>query len=171
MKSHTASAAGEARVLLGLAVQPLVTAALGIALFPIVEVTGRSLYHGRPADPIDAAISFGLGMGITGLLVTVFGAFPTLMWLVNRGPVTRRQALISGAVLGNLPGALIVSGLALSRVNEGIVPTLNDMTYGPVGALRTIAFGTVIGTVSAAVFWLMAGHRLASDYFAGESPR
>jgi hypothetical protein len=150
--------------MLALAVQPFVAALLGFIIFPVVDYTGRALYGGRPFDPLDAAISFAAGAGLAGLLVTALGAVPTLAWLLKRGPVTRRQALISGAVLGNVPGLLIVGGLAASRLSQGAMPDL-QLTYGPAGAVRAIAIGSFIGAASAAVFW-----RLAGRYIGGESP-
>ena len=53
--ARTLSPADELRVLLGLAVQPFVTALLAFSIFPVVEYTGRRLYGGRSADPVDAA--------------------------------------------------------------------------------------------------------------------
>ncbi|HET9360522.1 MAG TPA: hypothetical protein VFO58_12290 [Vicinamibacterales bacterium] len=157
--AHTLSPAGEARVILGFAVQPFVTGLLGFGLFPVVDYTGRALYGGRPVDALDAAISLGAGVGIAGLLVTLF-AFPTLMWLLKRGPVTRRHALISGAVLGNVPGALIVSLLAISRFRQGVMPGLGDLTYGPAGAIHAIVLGSFIGVTAAAVFRWLAGRSI-----------
>jgi hypothetical protein len=151
--------------MLGLAVQPFVAALLGFVIFPVVDYTGRALYGGRPADPLDAAISFAAGVGIAGLLITAFGALPTLAWLLKRGPVSKRQALISGAVLGNVPGLVIVGAIAATRMTQGAMPGLRELTYGPAGAVRAIVVGSFIGAASAAVFW-----RLAGRYIGVESP-
>ena len=158
--SRHLSRAGELRVLLGLAVQPFVTALLAFSTFPVIDYTGRALYIGRPSDPFDAAMSFAVGVGLVGLIVTIFGALPSLLWLLKRGPVSRRQVLISGAVLGNIPSALIVLGLAASRLSDGAMPELSQLTYGPAGAIRAIAFGSFIGMASAAIFWWLAGRHI-----------
>ena len=113
---------------LALVVQPFVTALLGFGLSPVVDYTGRVIHGGRPADPLDGAIAFGLGTGIAGLLVMVFGACPTLLWLLRRGPVTRRHALISGTVLGNVPSVVTVVALAGSRLSQGVTPDLNNLS-------------------------------------------
>ena len=102
--------------------------------------------------------------------MTVFGALPTLAWLLKRGPISRRQALISGAVLGNVPGMFIVGTLAASRLSQGAMPDLNDLTYGPAGAVRAIAIGSFIGTASAAVFWWLAGRHVGVEAQTSERP-
>jgi hypothetical protein len=150
------------RVMLGLVVQPFVAALLGFIVSPLVDYTGALLYGGHPADPFDSAVSIAAGIGFAGVLVTAFGALPALAWLLKRGPVTRRQTLISGAVLGNVPFILIVGGLAAGRLSQGAMPDL-QIAYGPAGALRTIAFGSFIGTASAAVFWCLAGRSISVE--------
>ena len=139
--------------MLGLALQPFVAALLAFILFPVVEFTGGYLYGGRPAVFVDVAISFAAGVGMAGLIVTALGAVPTLVWLLRRGPVTRKQALIGGAVLGNIPGVLIVAAMATSGLSHGAMPDLRELTYGSAGAVRAIALGSFIGATSAAVFW------------------
>jgi hypothetical protein len=160
-RSPNLSRAGALRVFLGLAVQPFVNALLAFIIFPIVDYTGRALCGGRPVDPFDAALSLALGVGIVGVVVTIFGALPALVWLRARRAVTRTRVLIGGAVLGNAPSALIVGGMLVSRLAHGEMPRdVFDLLYGPVGAIRTIAFGTFIGVASAAVFWGLAGRHI-----------
>jgi hypothetical protein len=144
--------------MVGLAVQPVVAALLAFSTFSIVTLTGRSLYGGRPADPLDAAMSFAIGVAVVGTLVTVFAATPALLWLQTRGPVTRRQVLACGALLGNLPSVLFVLSLAANRANAGALTSLDPLIYGPLGAIRALVFGTFMGLVSATVFWWIA-HR------------
>jgi len=152
---------GALRVFVALAVQPAVVALLAFALFPLVDVTGRPLYRGRPADPLDAAVAFAAGAGVVGLLMTVFGALPALIWSLQRGPVTRRRVLLGGAVLGNVPGVLIVLLLAMSRLARGEAPSFDNLTYGPIGALRALVTASLLGLASAGVFWWLAGSQLA----------
>jgi hypothetical protein len=129
--------AGERRVAVALIVQPFVTGLLGFALFPALQYIGGP-NAGRPADAFDAAISLGLGVGVVGFLMTIFGAFPALMWLLRRGPVSRRQTLVCGTLLGSVPGLL----------------------FAAVGAM---VFGALIGVTSAAVFWRLAGHYIGVE--------
>jgi hypothetical protein len=51
--SRTPEITAERRLFIGLAVQPFVTALLGLALFAVVDYTGRPLYGGRPVDSFD----------------------------------------------------------------------------------------------------------------------
>jgi len=157
-------AADQSSVRVGLAVQPMVAALLAFSAFSIVTLTGRSVYGGRPVDPLDAAVSFAIGVAVVGTLVTVFAASPALLWLQTRGPVTRRQVLACGAILGNLPSLLIVFSLAASRPNAGALANLDQLTYGPLGAIRALVFGTFIGVASATVFWCIARRPLTHPW-------
>jgi hypothetical protein len=159
--SPTLSPAAEMRALIGFAVQPLPAATIGFATFPVVEYTGRSLYGGRTADIFDAAVGFGLAAGFVAVPVTVLGALPIFAWLVSRGPVTRTHALAAGAVLGNVPGAVIVAGIAASRLNAGLAVRLEHLTFGAAGAIRAVLLGAFVGSACAAVFWWIAGPYLA----------
>lgn len=158
----TLSPGAEQRVLLGFAVQPFLTGLLGFILFPVVDYTGRPLYGGRPADSFDAARAFAFGVALAGTLVTAFAAFPVLMWLLKRGrPIGRTQVLVIGALLGNLPGMLIVGALANDGMRRtGSIPSLSDLTYGPAGAVRAVVLGSLIGVASTAVFWWLAGRHV-----------
>jgi hypothetical protein len=148
-------------VLAGLAVQPLVAALLAFVTFPLTDYTGRLAYGGRPVDSVRSAIAFAIGVGIVGLATTVLGALPVLGWALKRGPLTRRRVIVAGAILGNIPSAVIVSGLAIGQLSSGSTPTLNALTYGYLGLFRIVAFGSFVGLGSAAVFWWLAGRHVA----------
>lgn len=151
------AAPSEGRVLAAFFAQPLIVAILVFLLFPLIDYSGRPLHGGRPVDPMDAAVAVAFGAGFASIFVVAFAAAPAYVWLRRRGPVTLRQTLIGGAILGNLPGILIVAAAAMT--GAGGEPGLTGLTYGALGALRAIAIGTIIGTGAAAVFWWMAGLR------------
>src|SRR5215213_8297334 len=123
----------ESRLFLAFAVQPFATALLAFVLFPIVEYTGRPLYGGQPASFLDGAVAFAMGVGVTALFVTVLAALPLFVWLQKRGPVTSEQVFASGAILGNLPSALIMASLVLSGSSRGASTDLDSVVYGPAG--------------------------------------
>ena len=154
--SETAPRTG-GRVLLAFFLQPLVVAALVFVLFPLIDYSGRPLHGGTPIDPMDAAVAVAFGAGFASIFVVAFVAVPVYMWLARRGRVTLRQSLIAGAILGNLPGMLIVVAAALT--GAGAEPGLSGLTYGLLGALRAIAIGAIVGTGAAAAFWWMSGLR------------
>jgi len=148
--------AAEGRVAIALLLMPFVSAALGFLLFPLVALT----VEGTPVDMIDGAVAFGLGIGIASLLITGLVALPLLVWLLKRGPVTRRHALLAGAVLGNLPWV----PFAIRLLSIGLGPEV--LTGGHewlLGVWRAVLFGSAIGTASAAVFWLLAGRHLEPE--------
>lgn len=137
--------------------QPLAVAILVFILFPLIDYSGRPLHGGRPSDPIDAAAAVAFGAAFAAVFVVAFIAAPLFVWLQRRGRVTLRHALVAGAILGNLPGVLIVAAAAIT--GAGNEPGLAGLTYGLLGALRAVTIGAIIGTASAAVFWWMSGLR------------
>jgi hypothetical protein len=134
---------------------PVVSAAIGFLLFPFVAIGGR------PANMLDAAIAFGLAIGMASVFVIGFGAFPLLVWLLKRGSVTLSHTLVAGAALGNLPGALIV--IRLLSMGHGWEEVVVGGRAWALGAFRSVLFGSAIGLVSAAVFWVMAGRQLRGE--------
>jgi hypothetical protein len=162
------SSGDELRLFAGLAVQPFVAAALAFMLFPVVDYTGRPLYGGFPADPVDAAISFSFGVGIVALAVTVCGAVPTVLYLLKRGPLSLKKVLVGGVVLGNAPFILVVTAVFATQVARGTMsPDIGRLFYGLQGVVRAIAIGSYIGVGSAAVFWLVAGGRTGAASHTG----
>jgi hypothetical protein len=76
----------------------------------------------------------------------------------------RAQTMIGGAVLGNVPGVLIVLLLAARHLSLGVTPTLDNTMYGAAGAVRIVLLGSFLGLVGALVFWRLAGRHLSSDH-------
>jgi len=147
----------EKRIGFGLMVQPFVAASLALALFPLIEYTGRFVYGGRSSNFLDAAIPFAVLTGVAASFVTGCLAYPLLTWLLKRGPLTLRQTLLGGVALGNVPAGLLLVALAAWRLTRGETPTLASLAYGPAGLLRIIGLGSTLGILSAAVFWWIGG--------------
>jgi len=150
-------------VLLGFAAQPFAAALIAFGLFPIVEITGRGLYGGYPTDMWDAAVALAFGVGVAAVPITVFAAVPLFLRLLRRGDFSRGEVVCWGALLGNIPGALIVLALAAQLSRSGAAVNLDNLTYGVPGAARAIILGAVIGAGSASVFWWIAGRHLPGD--------
>lgn len=118
----------EMRVLVGLVVQPFVAFAAASLVFPA---------------PV------ALGAAAAAVFVVIVGALPAIAWLSRRGPITPGRALISGALLGNLP---IVVILLLAALTGNLrVPEIGS----GLGVLRSAAFGAFVGMACAFVFWLI----------------
>ena len=158
---HHLSADAQGRVAIAFLLVPFASVAAGVTVFPLVAFG----IGGRPADMLDGAVAFGLGMGLASIFVTGFGAFPLFVWLSKRGPVTLAHTLLAGAALGNLPGALIVIRL-LSMGRDWDAVFLGGRDWA-LGALRAVMFGSTIGLVSAAVFWMVAGRTLRGEVASG----
>jgi hypothetical protein len=133
----------EMRVLVGVAAQPLVAAAVAFLAFPVLLLDGhgQTLGGGAPTSVADAAVSVAVGAGLVALAVTLVGALPTALWLMKRRRVSLPEALAFGLAFGNAPfliGALLAG------------------TYGLAGFIRGVAFSSLLGVAGAAVFWWIA---------------
>ncbi len=155
IQSRVLTAAQEMRLFVGFVVQPLSAAILGFIAFPLIDFTQSAIEGGRPTDPMRAAISIGLGAGFAAFLVTVCGAFPLVVWLLKRGPLTLKQILWGGAILGNLPFAVIV---ALAVLTNNV-----NVSASWLGTLRSLALGALFGVVGAALFWAISIRGTAID--------
>jgi hypothetical protein len=145
------SQADQRRLLTGFVVQPFAAAALGFAIFPLVEWSGNAL-DGRPTfELLRPAIKFALAAGIAGFLVTVCAALPIVLSRLERGPLSLRQVLVIGAALGNAPLAIIV---LLSIVTNQKISGISWLWLA--GALRGLAMGTYFGVAGAALFWAIS---------------
>jgi hypothetical protein len=146
----------DARLLLGMAVQPIVAGLLGFVTFPMFEATNTALNLGRASDPLDAAVSLSLGLAIAASAITLFVAFPIIAWRLNRGPVALQETLITGAAVGNVP-LLVIAGLAT------ITDNVASNSAGSLVLLRGIIAGSFFGIAGAAAFWVVAIRRSISD--------
>jgi hypothetical protein len=146
------------RLLAAFAVLPFVNGLLGFVGFPVVWYIGG--HTGRPHDPDQVARTFGILSGILGLIVTAAGAVPVVLWLMKRGPVSLGQLMTVGLVLGNAPFVLYVVGLVLPLTITHVIAGTMSQHLMPIsdlvaGTLRALAIGSVMGTVSAIVFWMV----------------
>lgn len=157
MAADTLTLAQERRVVAGLVAQPFVAFGVGFALFPLVEFVNRTLNRGRSGDMMDAAFAFAAGAAVVAFFVTIFAAAPTAVWSLRRGRVTFNQALGTGALLGNLPLAVILLLQALAS-SMSTPPPSSGGAAGlllPLGGLVTMALAAAFGMAGAAVFWLI----------------
>jgi hypothetical protein len=159
-----------ARLLLGFAILPVANALLAFLVHRIVWSEGP--YEGSQwADPVDAAIAFAAGVAIVALIMTVAGGVPTVAWLLTRGNVSLKQIIIAAVALGNAPFAISAAAVVLFYLVGGATST--DVGYvlfdGPVGAVRAVVIGSVMGFASGVIFWAVVllgtghGRRAASS--------
>jgi len=121
----------EMRVLVGLVVQPFVAFAAASVAFP---------------GPV------ALGAAVAAVFVVIVGALPAIAWLSRRGPISLGKALITGALLGNLP---IVVILLLAALTGNLRDSGSASGLDVLQMLRSAAFGASVGTACAFVFWLI----------------
>jgi hypothetical protein len=125
------TAKAEMRVLVGLVVQPFVAFAAASVAFP---------------GPV------ALGAAVAAVFVVIVGALPAIAWLSRRGPITLGKALISGALLGNLP---IVVILLVAALTDNLRVPESGSAIGVLRMSRSVPFGTFVGMACAFVFWLI----------------
>src|SRR5215831_7579247 len=91
------------RLVVGLAVQPIVAGAVAFFFFPVflLDGSGQTLAGGHPQNMTDAAVSVALGTGILATAVTGL-VIPTALWLIMRFKLLLRDALLLGLGFGNL---------------------------------------------------------------------
>ena len=137
------SATAERKVALGLAAQPLVAALVGFVVLRVVN-----------SAPIQTAFVIAVFIGIAGVVITIGLAYPAFRWLLGRGHVSLTQTIVSGAILGNVPSAVVVGGLVLGGLREtGTMPTLGELVaFVDFASL----LGSIAGATAAAVFWWIA---------------
>jgi hypothetical protein len=159
---HAATAPHTYRLWAAFAVLPFVDALVGFVGFPLVWYMGG--HDGRPADPEQAARSFALLSGFLGLVVTIGGAVPAVLWLRKRGPVSLWQLIAAGLILGNVPFLFYMIRFVLPAALTHLVAGTMSQHLVPVsdllaGVLRVLAIGSVMGALSALVFWFLAIRR------------
>ena len=161
-EQHASAAPHSYRLVAAFAVVPFVDALIGFFGFPLVWYIGG---HTRQLhDPAAAARGFALVTGFAGLVVTVCGAVPAVLWLMKRGPVSLPQLIAAGVLLGNVPFVVYVISLVLPATLAHLVAGTLSQHLSPfsdliAGTLRVLAIGSVLGASSAFVFWLLGIRR------------
>lgn len=157
-EQHASAVPSSYRLWAAFAAVPFLDALVAFFGFPLVWYIGG--HTGRPQDPTEAAGSFALLIGLMGLVVTVGGAVPIVLWLMKRGAVSLRELITAGVLLGNVPFVLYVVGLVLPLtvlhlIRGSMAQHLMPLSDLIVGTLRAVAIGSVLGALSSLVFWLL----------------
>jgi hypothetical protein len=138
------------------------------AVLPIMNTLigyGLGYYMGQRQHGTGVAGQFAFFAGFFSFGVTFVGAFPVVFSLMQRGPVSLKQLLTAGALLGNAPFLVYMLGLVLPfTVAHLIAGTLSEHLAPLPGlitdALRVVAGGSILGAWSAFVFWFIGIRRL-----------
>jgi hypothetical protein len=146
-----------ARIVAAFAVVPAVVFVVARLGYPIVWY--MSGHGGQVISPSDPATSFAGVTAIIGVLVTLFGAVPAFVWMKKRGPLSLSRTIGAGIVLGNCPTVVIAIGgfyFTLLHIVGGTIslhlsPPLDVIA----GFLRISVIGSVLGAISAVVFWMV----------------
>lgn len=108
-------------------------------------------------DPAAFAPRVAVLAGVLGVAVTVAGAVPVVSSLRGRKAASWSNLLKAGVILGNAPFLLYALMALVFTVMHWFAGTLQDH-LSPASELllagvRMIALGSILGTVSAHVFW------------------
>jgi hypothetical protein len=104
---------------------------------------------------VETAISFAVFAGIIGGLITGLVAYPIFRRLVRRGKPTVNQTIFFGVACGNIPAAIVIAGQTLLARDGAALSIVVENA-------RAALFGTLLGAVGSAVFWLIAGRHIVS---------
>ena len=141
------------RMLAGFAASPVAAAVIAVGAYDLFWHAGVSP-TGAPIHSLDAAASLGAGVFILAVPMTGVAALGVIR-LNQRRWLTLGKLLLLGAVVGNLPFALIVVGVV--ALNPGVaLREVSANWYGLFGALANIAMGVVVGAGGAATFWIVS---------------
>lgn len=99
----------------------------------------------------DAAVSVGAGAGIIALALTLVIVGPIVMHYVRGVGLSLRRSVLLGASLGNIPAILVAASARRASANAGDLPWT-----GSDGAMRVLLLGTLVGSVCALIFWVIA---------------
>jgi len=145
------------RIVAAFAVVPVVVFVVMRLGYPIVRY--MSGHHGQIVSPSDPATSLAAVTAFVGLLVTVFGAAPAFVWMKQRGPVSLSRAIGAGVILGNGPTVAFAIGALYFTLLHIVGGTISEHLSPPLeviaGFARVSAIGSVLGAISAWVFWLV----------------
>ena len=144
------------RILAGLIIVPPTTVLIALATYERFWHAGL-LPHGAPIHSLDDAVSLGAGVGILATVMTCVGVIPGVVWLKTQGTLSLTRLLMLGAVLGNVPFAVILIGIVVVHMASGTLSTdIGQYWDGWSGAGVRTALGLICGIGSAAVFWVVA---------------
>jgi hypothetical protein len=142
------------RLLGGFAGAPLTAVVVALVTYDALWYSGL-FSGGAPIDSIDAAGSLGMGVGILAIAMTICSV-PLVAWLNSRGPLSLRKVLLLGAVLGNVPFAIVIIGEVLAHpMRETLSGDIGRFWYGFTGAVQRVTVGLACGMASGGVFWLV----------------
>ena len=140
------------RLFFAFAILPFVAGALAYFGFPLFEWSLNRQIGGTTSD---GAPGFAFATVFVALIVTVLGAVPLVSKMQGRAPITYQQSLLAGIALGNAPFLIVSVLILIVHLFAGTPKDLSNMWYGPVGALRTITTGTLMGAALGTVFWVV----------------
>jgi hypothetical protein len=130
---------------------PVVDAFLAFVIFLVAFGDGRGGYRW---GLVDAAQSFAAGVFVVALPMSFAGALPTFEWLLKRGHSSFRVMVAAGILLGNVPyGLAVVINGAVDVVRGGTLGLDYILWSGPIGLVRALPMGTIIGFASGVLLW------------------
>ena len=141
------------RLLSGFAAAPLAAAVISVGLLDVFWHAGL-MPDGAPPHSLDDVIAVSFGVVILAVM-TLGAAIPGVLWFNKRGWLTLGNLLVLGAVVGNLPFAVITGGVIVAGSDTALTASWFSLS----GILVRVAMGVVAGAGAAATFWFVGFHR------------
>ena len=147
--AHRLTPAQETRVAVAFVAQPFVVALVTLIIFPLIASTGPRLVG---FNSVRGALALAVYLGLICVPVIPLAAVPAFAWLVSRGALTRARVLVGGAMIGNVPlPALLLAVVVRTGSGTGVARGMDE----PFQMIRSVGIGSVVGFLSASVFWVM----------------
>jgi hypothetical protein len=121
------------RLFAGLAAQPFLAIGLTLVAYPLIF---PDHHPGSNVTFAQHVFAVALYFGAAALFIALACAFPTVVWLVKRQPVSLRLALMFGMAFSNFPVLLAMAGGG--------------------GGLKLHAFASLLGLIGATAFWFIS---------------
>ena len=147
----TASPRAEMRMLVGYV---LLAPFSGVVMYLTVVgqlALGVWFFNGEPRHDVAPGLALAVAV-FAAPIATIAGAVPGVAWLIRRDRLTLRNLLLSGAVLGNIPIAILMILAILEQYRKGTLSTLPwSAVLGPPWLL-----GAWFGVWGALFFWFVS---------------
>ena len=147
------------RLVAGFAALPPAMALVTFLGYLAIGPEGRKVLAGGATvtEPVTVAAQLAFFVAIIGLALTLGGAVPSVLWLQARRQLSLSRLLLLGALIANVPFALIVLVAIVAAAADGTLSLeVTRLWYGTAGACRFVVIGAVHGLVAATVFWVVA---------------
>ena len=146
----TASPRAEMRMLKGYVMLPPMCGVLAYLTVRGELALGVWFHNGQPSEQVAVMLAFAVTI-FAAPIATIAGAVPGVAWLIRRGRLTLPNLLLSGALFGNVPIAILMVLVLLEKIRNGTLGSVE-----PLQLLAPVLLGAWFGAWAALFFWFVS---------------